>query len=194
MSTSTSACFEFAAQTPRTFSRKTVPYHLLASAAIACLVVGCGWTIYNNVFGASIYPSVSGGNIEIAAVRQAPAVRKPVQIADSSVIVEKPPVVAAPATAPQGPSFSFDERFAAAAPQSVAAAPQFEDRFAAASPQSVPPAPQVAAAAPQAAKQQVAALTPAPAAERKVAEVAPSRPAETKAASHSGASIHDMAQ
>ena len=197
MSTSTSACFEFAAQTPRNFSRKAVPYHLLGSAAIACLVVGCGFTIYNNVFGASIYPSVGSGNVEIAAVRQAPAVGKPVQIADSSVIVEKPPVVAAPATAPQGPSFSFDERFAAASPQSVAAAPapQFADRFAAASPQSVAPAPQVASAGPQVVKQQqVAALTPAPAAERKVAEAAPSRPAETKAASHSGASIHDMAQ
>jgi hypothetical protein len=159
---------------------------LLGSAAIACLVVGCGWTIYTNVFGASIYPSVSGGNVEIASVRRAPAIRKPVQVADSSVIVETPPVVAAPATT-QGPSFSFEDRFAAAAPQSVAAAPQFEDRFAAAAPQSVAPAPQAVAAAPQAVKppqQQVAALAPVP----------PSRPAETKATNHSGASIHDMAQ
>jgi len=186
MSTSTSACFEFAAQTPRNFSRKAVPYNLLGSAAIACLVVGCGWTIYTNVFGASIYPSVSGGNVEIASVQRAPAIRKPVQVADSSVIVETPPVVTAPATT-QGPSFSFEDRFAAAAPQSVAAAPQFEDRFAAAAPQSVAPAPQAVAAAPQAVKppqQQVAALAPVP----------PSRSAETKATNHSGASIHDMAQ
>ena len=177
MSTSASACFEFAAQTPRNFSRKTVPYHLLGSVAIACLVVGCGWTIYNNVFGASIYPSVSGGNVEIAMVRRAPAIRKPVQVADSSVIVETPPVVAKPATVPQGPSLSFDERFAAAAPQSVAAAPL----------PVAPPQQQVAALAP----------APAPAVERKVAEAVPmppSRSAETKAARHSGASIHDMAQ
>jgi hypothetical protein len=159
---------------------------LLGSAAIACLVVGCGWTIYNNVFGSSIYPAVSGGNVDIAEVRRAPAIRKPVQLADSSVIVETPPAVTAPATV--GPSFSFDERFAAAAPQSVAPAPEFNDRFAAASPQSVAPAPQ--AAKPQ---QQVAALAPPPAVERKIAEAAPSRPAETKP-SHSGASIHDMAQ
>ena len=175
MSTSTSACFEFAAQTPRNFSRKTVPYHLLGSAAIACLVVGCGWTIYNNVFGASIYPSVSGGNVDIVAMRFAPLIRKPVQVADSSVIVESRPVVAAPALVPQGPSLSFDERFAASAPQSVAAAPQ--------------------AVAPPA--QQVAALAPAPAADRKVAEAAPvssSRQPETKPAKPSGASIHDMAQ
>ena len=174
MSISTSACFEFAAQTPRNFSRKTVPYHLLGGAAIACLVVGCGWTIYNNVFGASIYPSVSGGNVDIVAMRFAPVIRKPVQVADSSVIVESRPVVAAPALVSQGPSLSFDERFAASAPQSVAAAPQ--------------------AVAPPA--QQVAALAPGPA-ERKVAEAAPvppSRPAEAKPAKPSGASIHDMAQ
>jgi len=174
MSTSASACFEFAAQTPRNFSRKTVPYQLLGSAAIACLVVGCGWTIYNNVFGASIYPSVGGGNVDIVAMRFAPAIRKPVQLAGSSVIVETPPVVAA--AVPPGPSLSFDERFAASAPQSVAAAPQ----------PVAPPAQQVATLTP----------TPAPVAERKVAEaapVSPSRP-EAKPAKPSGASIHDMAQ
>ena len=151
---STSACFEFAAQTPRNFSRKAVPYSLLGSAAIACLVVGCGWTIYNNVFGASIYPSVSGGNVDIAVERRAaPAMRKPVQLADSSVIVETPPVVTAPATIPQAPSVSFDERFAAAAPQSVAAAPQ----------PAAPPQQQVATLAP----------APAPVQERKVADAVP---------------------
>ena len=199
MTTSTSACFEFAAQTPRNFSRKTVPYHWLGSAAIACLVAGCGWTIYNNVFAADIYPSVSGGHLEIAAVQRTPAIRKPVQVADSSVIVETPAAVAAPGTT-QGPQLSFNERFAALAPQSVAPAPQFDERFAAAAPQSVAPAPVAIAAAPQAIKppqQQVAALAPAPAAERKVADAAPVAPArqpETKTASHSSASIHDMAQ
>jgi hypothetical protein len=191
---STSACFEFAAQTPRNFSRKAIPYGFLGSAAVACLVVGCGWTVYNNVLGASIYPPISGGNVEIVAVRRvAPAIGKPVQVADSSVIVETPPAVAAPATT-QGPSFSFDDRFAAAAPQSVAAAPQFADRFAAAAPQSVAAAPQ-----PVAPPQQVAALapTPAPVQERKVAEAMPappSRSAEAKPVKNSGASIHDMAQ
>ncbi len=56
---STSACFEFAADTPRNFSRKAVPYRFVGSAAVACLVIGCGWTIYNNVFGANIYPVCS---------------------------------------------------------------------------------------------------------------------------------------
>jgi hypothetical protein len=138
-------------------------------------VVGCGWTIYNNVFGASIYPSVSGGNVDIAVVqRAAPAIRKRVQLADSSIIVETPPGFTAPATIPQGPSVSFDERFAAAAPQSVAAAPQ---------PAAPPP-------------QRAAALAPAPAPvqERKVAEAVPVPPSRRAEAKPAKASVRDMAQ
>jgi hypothetical protein len=171
---STSACFEFAAQTPRNFPRKSSSYSFFGSAAVACLVVGCGWTVYNNVFASNIYPSIGSGNVEVAAIRQgAPAIRKPVQVADSSVIFEKRFAAAAPVTVAKSPSLSFDERFAAAAPQSVAAALQ----------PATPP-------------QQVAALAPAPAPvkETRVAEAEPmpaSRHAETKPAR---ASIHEMAQ
>lgn len=170
---STSACFEFAADTPRNFPRKAVPYRFVGSAAIACLVIGCSWTIYNNVFGANIYPSVNSDTVEIAVRRAAPAIRKPLQVADSSVIVETLPVTAAPAAVPPAPSISFDERFAASAPQSVAAAPQ--------------------AATPQP-ERHVAALAPAP--ERKIAEAVPMPPsrADAKPAKASGASVHDMTQ
>jgi hypothetical protein len=109
----------------------------------------------------------------------ASVVHKPVRVADSSVFVETPPAVAAPATAVPGPSFSFDERFAAAAPQSVAPAPLAV----------TPPTRQLAALTPAAA--------PAPVQERKFAEavpVPPSRPVEAKSAKVSGASIHDMAR
>lgn len=167
---STSACFEFAADTPRNFPRKAVPYRFVGSAAVACLIIGCGWTIYNNVFGASIYPSANDSNVEIAAVMRAtPVIRKPVQVANSSVIVETMPVTAAPAIVPPAPSISFDERFAASAPQSVAAAPPQPER-------------------------RVAALAPMP--ERRNADAVPMPPsrAEAKSAKASGASIHDMAQ
>ena len=171
---STSACFEFAADTPRNFYRKAVPYRFVGSAAVACLVIGCGWTIYNNVFGANIYPSLDSGTVEIAVRRAAPATRKPVQVADSSVIVETPRFTAAPATVPPEPSISFDDRFSASAPRSVAAAPQA----------ATPPQPE----------RKVAAL--APVAERKIAEATPMPPsrAEAKPAKASGVSIHDMMQ
>jgi hypothetical protein len=103
-------------------------------------------------------------------------------------------VVAAPAT---GPSFSFDDRFAASAPQSrppqpiqVAQAPQAEAPKPAEAPKLI------AALKPQetAKPQVVASLTP----DRQAAAPAPlpaARPAEAKQpAKSAGASVRDMAQ
>jgi hypothetical protein len=164
MSSSNSACYDFAA-TPRNFSRKAVvPYGFLGSAAVACLVAGCAWTVYTNVFAAGVYPSA--GNFDVAVIKRAPApVRTALAASNTSVVVETPPVISAPAVVAQGPSLSFADRFAAAAPQSVAAAPQ-----------AVSPPP---AAAP----------------ERKVADAVPmpaSRPAESRKGA--GASVRDVAQ
>ena len=181
MSTSVSACYDFAAHTPRTFSRKsTLSSGFLGSAAVACLVVGCAWTIYTNVFAAGVYPSAS--NFDVAVIKRSPApLRTVLAASNTSVMVESPPVVSAPVVVAQGPSFSFADRFAASAPQSIAAAPQT-----------------VADALPSQPERQVASLAPitptAAVAERKVADAVPmpaSRPAEAR---KSGASIRDMAQ
>jgi hypothetical protein len=173
MSTSTSACYDFAAHNHRNSSRKAVPHHFFGSAAIVCLVLGCAWTVYANVFGASIYPAVSGGNFDVAVIRKPapPADRKALTVANSTVLVESPPVISSPATVSPGPSFSFDDRFAAAAPQSVA--PQPDRQVAALAP---PPAPEAA--------RQVAAIVPTPS----------PRPAEARPEKHLGASVRDMAQ
>ena len=173
MSSSNSACYDFAA-TPRDFSRKAVvPYGFLGSAAVACLVAGCAWTVYTNVFAAGVYPSAS--NFDVAVIKRAPApVRTALAASNTSVVVETPPVISAPAVVAQGPSFSFADRFAAAAPQSVAAAPQ-----------AVEPERQVAALAP-------VTLPPA-AAERKLADAVP-MPASRPARKGAGASVRDMAQ
>ena len=186
MSTSTSACFDFVDHTPRNFPRKAaLPHNFLGSAAIACLVVGCAWTVYSNILGAGIYPSVGGGDFDVAVVRHAPApARNLFAAADSSVAVEKSPMASSPAVTAPLPSFSFDDRFAAAAPQSVAPQPQ---------PQVAALAPPAPAAAP-APERQVAALAPAP-------RAVDAKPVETKSADakaaadkHPGASVRDMAQ
>jgi Protein of unknown function (DUF2778) len=171
MSTSISACYDFAAHTPRDFPRKAVSTNLFGSAAVACLIVGCAWTVYSNIFAAGIYPSA--GNFDVAVIKRSPApVRNVLTASNSSVVVESPPVASAPATVLQGPSLSFEDRFAAAAPQSVAAAPQ-----------PVAP-PQVAALAP--------AAPPASAPERRVADAV--RMPASRPAKSSGASVRDMAQ
>ena len=174
MSTSISACYDFSAPTPRNFPRKAGAINFFGSAAVACLVVGCAWTVYSNIFAAGIYPSA--GSFDVAVIKRSPApVRNVLTASNSSVVVESARVAPAPVMVSQGPvsqapSFSFDDRFAAAAPQSVAAAPQ--------------PERQVAALAP-------AAPPPASAPERKVADAVPMPASRPKS---SGASVRDMAQ
>src|SRR3984893_227068 len=122
MSYSISASSNFAAR-HRSSARKAIPNHVFGSAAVACLVVGCAWTLYANVFGASVYPQLSSGNFD------APVIRRPETVATRSApaavenvvaaLPESAPVIAAPASVPSAPLLSFDDRFAAAAPQGV---------------------------------------------------------------------------
>jgi hypothetical protein len=178
MSTSISACYDFSAPTPRNFPRKAGAINFFGSAAVACLVVGCAWTVYSNIFAAGIYPSA--GNFDVAVIKRPPTpVRNVLTASNSSVVVESARVAPAPVMVSQGPvspgpvsqgpSFSFDDRFAAAAPQSVAAAPQ--------------PERQVAALGP--------AAPPASAPEHKVADAVPMPASRPRS---SGASVRDMAQ
>src|SRR5712691_7904953 len=121
MSTSTSA-FGLAAPKHRRSSRKAIPNHVFGSAAVACLVLGCAWTLHANVFGASVYPQLSSANFDSPVIRRPPfAVRSAPSAADTIVaaLPEPAPVISAPASVPSPPLLSFDDRFAAAAPQSV---------------------------------------------------------------------------
>jgi hypothetical protein len=122
MSTSISA-FGLAAHNRRRPSRKAIPNHVFGAAAIAGLVLGCAWTVYFNVFGASIYPSMAGGNFDAPVIEPPAFVVRSARPAASIIVAalpEPPPVISAPATVPSAPLLSFDERFAAAAPQGVA--------------------------------------------------------------------------
>jgi hypothetical protein len=122
MSTNISA-FGLAAHNRRCPSHKGVPNHVFGGAAIACLVLGCVWTVYSNVFGASIYPTIAGGNFDAPVIKRSALAIRSAPPAASIIVAalpEPPPVISAPATFPSGPLLSFDERFAAAAPQGVA--------------------------------------------------------------------------
>jgi hypothetical protein len=171
MSTSTSA-FGLAAHEHRNLSRKVIPNHVFGSAAVACLVLGCAWTIHANVFGASVYPQLSSANFDAPVVKRSVlAVRSAPSAADTIVaaLPEPAPVISAPASFPSGPSLSFDDRFAAAAPQGVEPKAQAET-------------PQPKETSPPSVPVQVAAIAPAP------------RAAEARPAKNPGAAVRDMAQ
>src|SRR5258705_9336357 len=106
-------------------SRKASSPNLKGHAAIACLVLGCGYTVYSNVFGASIYPSVNNAAYEAPVIQRTSSsiARTP---APATIInnvradfPEGAPVISPPATTAAVNSIMFNERFAASAPQSV---------------------------------------------------------------------------
>jgi Protein of unknown function (DUF2778) len=173
---------------------------MFGGAVAASLMLGCAWTVYTNVFGASVYPTLSSTNFDAPVIKRSSsiAVRSPATIIDNvfAALPGPAPVVSAPATGAPGPSLSFEDRFAAAAPQSqppqqVAQAPQQAE---APKPAEAPKL--IAALRPQetAKPQVVASLTP----DRQATASAPlpaARPAEAKQpAKSAGASVRDMAQ
>jgi hypothetical protein len=174
MSYSTSACSDFAMSNPRRSSRNSISHNYLGSAAVVCLVLGCAWTVYANIFRADVYPTLGSTSFDAPVIRQSAAFadRKP-QTAINDVFAalreQAPPV---PAPLPLGPSLSFDDRFAAAAPQSVEPKPQ-------------PLAPKLA----DAPKPKVAAPAPV-----QVAAVPPQPPAEARPTKSQGTAVREMAQ
>src|SRR6202158_6004082 len=177
---STSACFDFAASNRRRSSRNAVSRNFLGGAAVAFLVLGCAWTVHANIFAASVYPRLDSANFDAPGVRRptALAARSPSPSANTIVaaLPEPAPIISAPATVPSSLSLSFDDRFAAAAPQGRAPTLQVETQKqaeAAKPKETSPPAPV-----------QVAAIAPAPAL----------RPAEARPAKTPGTTVRDMAQ
>jgi Tlde1 domain len=177
MSISTSA-FGLAAHQHRRSSRKAIPNHVFGSAAVACLVLGCAWILHANVFGASVYPQLSSADFDSPVIRRpAFAVRSAPSAADTiaAALPEPAPLISAPATVPSLPLLSFDDRFAAAAPQSV-------------EPSAPAETPKLAEAArpkdgsASSAAVQVAAIVPPP------------RATEARPAKNPGAAVRDMAQ
>jgi Protein of unknown function (DUF2778) len=180
MSTSTSACFDFAASNPRSSARKTRPLNLLGGTAVAGLVLGCAWTLSANIFRADVYPQLGSANFDSPVIRRWPVVAArsaPAAWNVEAALSEPAPLISAPATVPPGPSLSFDDRFAAAAPQAVEPQPQPEAL-------KLAEVPKPQEASPPSAPAKVASIAPAPA----------PRPAETKAAKGAVGSVRDMAQ
>jgi hypothetical protein len=115
MSTSTST-FGVAACN-RHSSRKAIPQTFFSGAAIACIVLGCGWTVYSNVFGASVYPTISNADYDLPVVKRASA---PPPVNFSQIFERVAPRVSAPAMVASDPALTFADRFAGNSSQGVA--------------------------------------------------------------------------
>jgi hypothetical protein len=110
----------------KTSSRKAISRNLFGAVAVACLVLGCGWTVYSNILSASVYPTLgSAGYDEPVVKRSAVVAARSVTQAVGDAFAALPqsaPVIEKPATVASITPFMFNERFAASAPQAVASA------------------------------------------------------------------------
>ena len=191
-------------------SRKGIPQHFLGGVAVTGLVLGCAWTVYTNVFGASVYPSVS------SAAFEAPVVKNPAVVAARSVrpafneifasLPQQSLVIPAPENVAS--SLMFNERFAAASPQgelprSVEPRPVETTKLAEALPPAETPKAAQAPKPAEAAKPKVSApatrlaLATAPKeAEAKLTEakLMEAKSADAKTATASSSPVRDMAQ
>ena len=179
MSYGTGARQDFGAHYQRSSSRRANSYTMVGGAFVACLMLGCAWTVYANVFGASVYPAEIVGNFDVAVIKRSPApvVQSAAPAFDDvfAALSAPAPLSSAPVNLTLGPSLTFSDRFAASSPQGDAPRPQ---------PVSPP------------ADRQVAALAPPPSPDRQVAQMARlpvPRPADA-GPKNAGASVREMTQ
>ena len=197
MSTSTGA-FGLAARNRKKSSRIVIPQHFLGGVAVAAVVLGCAWTVYSNVFGASIYPSMNSMAFDAPVAKGSSIVAaRPARPAFNEVFASLPPPapkISAPETG--SPSIMFNERFAASAPQGDTLRPSEKQipltQIAEVSQRVEAPKLAEAPKTKEAAPTQVALNVPAPAAKQVDAKI--DAKVDTKAPAKAGASVRDMAQ
>jgi hypothetical protein len=183
-----------AAHNRRKSSRKAIPQYFLGGVAVSGLVLGCAWTVYTNVIGASIYPTVTGAAYEAPVANNTTTIAaRPVQPAFNEIyasLEQRPLVMPAPENVAS--SLMFNERFAAAAAQGEPsrageARPVETTKLAEASPPAAAPKPVEAPKRAETPKPKAAA--PATQLALNVPAAAPQEPAKA-----SGNPIRDMAQ
>jgi Protein of unknown function (DUF2778) len=194
MSTSSVA---FAVGNRRKSSRRFISHNLFGGAAVACLVLGCGWTVYTHVIAASVYPTLGSAGYDEPVIKPSPrfAARSGADAIKEAFAAL--PAQASLAAAPTITPGMFNERFAASEPNGVPS--RATD---VAPPPAAPKLAEAAKAAPKLADAAKTAPRLADAAKPKDAPAqlalnvppSPSRPVDATPAKSAGTSIRDMAQ
>ena len=114
-----------AARKRKSPSRKAIAHKLFGAAALACLVLGCGWTVYSNIISASVYPTLGSAGYDEPVIGPPAVAARSASQAISDAFAALPagaPVIEKPETVASITPFMFNERFAASEPQAVASA------------------------------------------------------------------------
>jgi type VI secretion system (T6SS) effector TldE1-like protein len=197
MSYSTVAYSSSAVSKPKRGSRKSVSQNFLGGAAIAALVLGSAWTVYANVFRADVYPQLGSANFDAPVVTRPAVAARPAQTVVSDAFAalrEQAPPAAAPAALAPSSTPTFDDRFAAAAPQGVEPKSQPETPKVAEAPKPQRETAKLADAAKPRSEAPKLAEAPKAKAPVQVAALPPQSPADAPADKSPAAAVRDMAQ
>ena len=88
-------------------------------------MLGCGWTVYSNIFSVSAYPRLADAGYDEPVIKRSSVVaaRNATQaVSDAFAAFEAAPVIEKPDTVAAMPELMFNERFEASKPQTVASA------------------------------------------------------------------------
>jgi hypothetical protein len=192
MSKSTGA---LSARKRKSSSRNATSRNLFGGAAVACLLLGCGWTVYSNIISASIYPTLG------SAAYDEPVVKRPATIAARSAtqavndafaaLPATVPVIEKPAATASITPFMFNERFAASEPQAVASSVPAEPVTA---PSQQSPAPKLAEAPKTVSAPRIAEAPKKEMAPSQIAMNVPAPPRAIEPKKTAADSVRDMAQ
>ena len=103
-------------------SGKAISTSLFGGAAVVCLVLGAGWTVYNNIIAASVYPTLGTAGYDEPVTARPQVASRPISQTLDDAFAALPAQTAAVAKRETVASISptmFNERFAAAEPQGV---------------------------------------------------------------------------
>jgi Protein of unknown function (DUF2778) len=106
-------------------SRKAIAHKLFGAAGLACLVLGCGWTVYCNIISANVYPTLGDAGYDEPVIKPPTVAARSASQAISDAFAALPggaPAIEKPETVASITPFMFNERFAASKPQAVASA------------------------------------------------------------------------
>ncbi|MBI5262466.1 MAG: DUF2778 domain-containing protein [Bradyrhizobium sp.] len=190
-------------RSPKRSSRKAISPNLFGAAAVGCLVLGCGWTVYTNIIAASVYPTLGSTSYDEPMIKHAPRIGARIPSEAIEQVFAALPDERPLANAPAGPITAtlFAERFAASEAQSVpsnaaSAAPPVA--VAEAAKPAGPSRPGEVSKMAEAAKSDTSKFT---AAKSKQAPAAPTQlalntpaPSEPETRRSAGVSIRDMAE
>src|SRR6202000_58712 len=94
-------------------SGKSMSNRMFGGAAVACLMIGCGWVVYSNIIAASMYPTLGSAGYDEPVVKRPKVASRSITEVVNEAFAMLPPAPAKPVTVAAITPEAFNARFEA---------------------------------------------------------------------------------